>query len=142
MAYCTVADMALKIPENVIISLSNDSTGATAIDAENVADAIAAADAEIDGYIAFVKTVPLDPVPPLIKDMSAIMAIWNLHKRKYFNSDVWKDAYEHCQKILLRIAEGKLVLNDATAVDATPVDLAYVSTRRRRFTPHVWRQFR
>lgn len=142
MSYCAAADLYKKLPESMIISLSNDEAGATTVNTANVLEAIATADEEIDSYVGLVRTVPVDPAPPLLADLSAKMAIWNLHLRKYFDSTVWRETYQDCQKILLRIAEGKLVLKEDTAADTVVTDILTVKTRHQRFTRRLWRQFR
>lgn len=111
MAYCTSTDMAKLLPNSMLINLSNDTTGATTVNETNMAEAIDQADREIDSYVNLAGyTVPMDPVPPLIANLSAKMAIWNLHLRKYFNSEIWSETYKQCLKLLERIAEGKLSL--------------------------------
>lgn len=140
MAYSTYDDLIMKIAESALISLSNDVSGATSADDVNIAEAIATADAEIDSYVGLVTAVPMSPIPPLLTDLSAKMAIWNLHLRKYFNSEIWLVTYQACQRILLRIAEGKLQLNTNTGlIDAT--DLVIATTRVQKFTQATWDTF-
>jgi phage gp36-like protein len=141
MAYCTVDDLIHRIPESALINLSNDVGGALVIHAANVAEAIATADAEIDSFVGLVHSVPMDPAPPLLTDLSAKMAIWNLHLRKYFKSEIWQDTYKTCQRILLRIAEGKLKLNHTTDVEDDTTDLVIASTRVQKFTQAMWDTF-
>jgi phage gp36-like protein len=140
MPYCTYADMVKKIPANVLISLSNDTSGSVSANSAVIAEAIETADNEIDSYVGIVYGVPVTPTPPLLNDLSAKMAIWNLHLRKYFDSTVWKETYINCQKILLRIAEGRLVLNDAVADTSDPSGVA-TATRAQMFTQERWDTF-
>lgn len=140
MAYCTLADLISKIPESSIIGLSNDDPEVAEINMTNVTAAIAAADHEIDSYVSLVVALPVVPTPPLLNDLSAKMAIWNLHLRKYFNSEVWQKTYWTCQRILLRIAEGKLNIN--ASLDGAAVDCIVAATRPQRFTETLWSTFR
>jgi phage gp36-like protein len=140
MPYCTYDDMVKKIPANILASLSNDIPGAIVINAAVITEAIETADNEINSYVAIVMGVPVVPTPPLLNDLSAKMAIWNLHLRKYFDSPVWKETYIACQKILLRIAEGRLVLNDTTADTTNPSGFA-MATRAQMFTQERWDTF-
>lgn len=140
MAYCTLADLIKKIPESALISLSNDIPGQTEVDAAIIAEAIATADTEIDSYVGLVQSVPMDPIPPLLTDLSAKMAIWNLHLRKYFKSEIWQDTYKTCQRILLRIAEGKLELTNLNSTDDS-TDLVIATTRVQKFTQAMWDTF-
>jgi phage gp36-like protein len=140
MAYCTYSDLAKKIPDNILVSLSNDTSGATSANMSVINEAIETADNEIDSYVALVAAVPVSPTPPLLNDLSAKMAIWNLHLRKYFDSPMWKETYLTCQKILLRIGEGRLVLNDSTADVTDPSGYA-TATRTQMFTQERWDTF-
>lgn len=111
MAYCVLADLQALIPSSILINLSNDTTGAAAVNQTNIDECIDQADREIDAYLSIANyTVPLATVAPLATNLSAKMAIWNLHLRKYFESPIWRSTYKDCQKILERIAEGKLTL--------------------------------
>lgn len=140
MAYCTLADLIKKIPEASLIMLSNDEDEATEVNQVNIDKAIAAADAEIDSYVAIAgNSVPVIPTPPLLNDLSAKMTIWNLHLRKYFKTDIWSETYKTCQRILLRIAEGKLNINSPVE---TPTDAMIGSTRVQRFNETLWGTFR
>ena len=71
MAYCTLDDMTKKIPENILINLSNDSPGATVVDNANIAEAIEAADNEIDTYVGLIQTTPVVPFAVDIRIMPA-----------------------------------------------------------------------
>jgi phage gp36-like protein len=144
MAYSDIAEITSKIPESIIITLSNDIAGAATIDETNVDEAIEQADREIDAYISMVgHEVPLTVIPPIIVNLSARMAIWNLHKRKYFKSEVWEKDYEKCEKILLLISTGKLTILPTVA--ATPVSVSTgmaTESRHRKFTHHrAWEHF-
>lgn len=142
MAYSTEADLAKLLPENVLINLSNDSAGATTINPTNMGEMIDQADREIDSYCAIAGyEVPFATVPPLIANLSAKMAIWNLHLRKYFNSEIWRQTYEDCLRILTRIAEGKLVISPTTEGEAETYGGYDYSSRRQKFSRRTWRTF-
>lgn len=81
MPYCTQDDLLKLVPEAEMATLTTDA-GETEPDAAVMADAIAKADAEIDGYLGIRYQVPLDPVPDLVKAISVDLAIYNLHKRR------------------------------------------------------------
>lgn len=143
MAYCTLADMEKLTSPTMLINLSNDQAGALAPNQSNIDEAIDQADREIDAYISLAGyAVPMDPVPPLIANLSAKMAIWNLHLRKYFDSEIWRSTYETCQRILLRIAEGKMTIGQEIEGEqqAAPGRQA-VATRPRKFTQSTMEAF-
>lgn len=79
MAYCTQDDIERLIPSEDLAVLTSEGGGP---DEAVVADCIAKADAEIDGYLGIRYQVPLSPVPDLIKAISVDLAIYNLHKRR------------------------------------------------------------
>ena len=64
--YCEHADILGQISPDVLIQLTDDACHGVA-DMSRVTQAIAAADAEIDGYCAGRYTVPFAPVPAVIK---------------------------------------------------------------------------
>lgn len=137
MAYCTYDDMKLLLPEKNLATLSADK--GVRVNLNVIAEVINQADREIDSYVGMVAAVPLDPVPPLINNLSAKMAIWNLHIRKYFDSPVWQRTYDHCVAILLRIAEGKMSLEpEDETVQSDPSGGCDSDSRTQRFDSDEW----
>lgn len=136
MAYCTLEDLGKLLPMNMLINLSNDTSGVVVANQENIDESIDQADREIDAYLHLAGyAVPLSPVPPLVTNLSSKMAIWNLHHRKYFDSEIWSRAYEQCQKLLQRIAEGKLTLGQEDVDEVQPMPGAVATrTRARKFS--------
>ena len=87
MAYSALSDLQKKIPAGEIIELTDDdNTGL--VDQVKVDAAIEEADEQIDSYVGKVKTVPLSPVPGLIKNISVTLAVWYLHVRRGISNDV------------------------------------------------------
>lgn len=80
--YCTIEDIKQAIPEDNIIQLTDD-TGTGVIDQAKVEDAIQYADQLIDSYLRGRYTVPLNPVPALIRRLSVEMAGFNLYSRRF-----------------------------------------------------------
>lgn len=143
MAYCVQADLKKLLPETMLISLTNDIAGAVSINKTNQDEAIDQADREIDAYLVIAGySVPIDPVPPLIANLSANMTIWHLHLRKYFKSDVWEKTYERCLHLLERIAEGKLGLGQMqTGVVADASGGVATESNTQKFTTTEWATF-
>lgn len=143
MAYCTLTDMKKLLPESMLVTLSNDTAGATRVNTTNISEAIDQADREIDAYVLLAGySVPMDPVPPLIANLSTKMAIWNLHLRKYFDSTVWKETYLQCLKTLERIAEGKLTIGQSEEGETTTSSGSYATdSREQKFTEDFMEQF-
>lgn len=143
MAYSTLADLQTLLPETALITLSNDTQSAVAVDQTNIDEAIDQADREIDAYLSIANyTVPMSPVPPLVANLSAKMAVWNLHLRKYFESKIWRETYKDCQTILDRIATGKLQVGMTTpGVTTVACTGVATSSRVQKFTEDFMEQF-
>ncbi len=111
MAYSTLAEIKLIIPENDILQLTDDEeTGA--IVESRVTEAIARADQIIDGYLRNSYTVPLAPVHALIADASAGIAVFNLYQRRQSGGveQGVKDRRNNAIKILQEISKGRISL--------------------------------
>jgi phage gp36-like protein len=144
MAYCTVEDMMKLLPESMLVSLSSDQPGDTMVDQDNIDEAIDQADREIDAYLFIAgQSVPMDPVPPLVANLSTKMAIWNLHLRKYFASAVWQETYNRCLKLLEKIAEGKLSVGqiESGITETSEINKSGTWTRTQKFTEDFMDEF-
>ena len=143
MAYCVLTDLEKLLPATMLINLSSDVSGATAVNQDNIDEAIDQADREIDAYLLLANySVPMDPIPPLVTNLSTKMAIWNLHLRKYFDSTIWRETYKDCQKTLERIAEGKLTLGqlESGVTEEAGGGHAY-SSRVQKFTEDFMEEY-
>jgi len=127
----------------MLINLSSDTPGSIVVDQDNIDESIDQADREIDAYVCLAGySVPMDPIPPLITNLSTKMSIWNLHLRKYFDSTIWRETYKDCQRILERIAEGKLTIGQEEEGVVTEPSGAYaVDTRNQKFTSDFMEEF-
>lgn len=143
MAYCVLSDLQKLLPATMLVNLSNDTSGATVVDQTNIDEAIDQADREIDAYLSLAGyAVPQVTVAPLVTNLSSKMAIWNLHLRKYFDSTVWRETYKDCQRILERIAEGKLTLGqEVVGVTQEAAGGHAIDTRVQKFTSTFMEEF-
>jgi len=140
MAYCAKSDIYPKqIATADVVQLTDDSGTKTVMDAalETIVDqAIADADAEINGYCQKVYTVPLSPVPPLVLKYSVDIAIYNLYSRRA-DFDVPKsrsDRYNRAIAYLKLIVEGKVALGSATPVETSSVNEVSITSNTGEFT--------
>ncbi|PID77569.1 MAG: hypothetical protein CSB24_00770 [Deltaproteobacteria bacterium] len=109
MAYSSIEDLKKLVPEATLITLSNDQPGAAVIDEENAKGAIAKADSIIDGYVETGgRPLPLNPVPGLIKTISANIAIYHLFRRRNQVPEIWQEQYKADMAVLTKISTGQI----------------------------------
>jgi phage gp36-like protein len=119
MAYCTLDDITKALEEATVIQLTDDETlKPPAIDPGNpdhsaiiarIGEAIARADAEIDGYCAVKYSVPLSPVPAVVNKLSVELAVYYLYSRRSIPEKIEK-RYDKAVARLKDIARGLLSL--------------------------------
>lgn len=87
MAYCTFDYLKTIAQESVLLTLCDDGgIGAFVVSPPNapyqrLIAAIAEADTIIDSYLSSRYSIPFDPVPDIIRKISASLAICQLHER-------------------------------------------------------------
>lgn len=108
MSYSELNDLLALLPEETLVKLSNDQGGAGAVDQDNIDAAILQADRVIDGYVGLQRTVPLDPVPGLVKTISANLAVFHLYRRRNQVPEIWENQYKADLAVLMKIGEGKI----------------------------------
>lgn len=125
MAYCTLDDLKKYLPEDDLVQLTDDA-GAGAIDTAKIAEAIAAADALIEGYTRGRYVVPFDPVPDLIRQTSAQITLYNLFNRKQALKvpDQIRKTFDDQLALLNRLRKGEVTLS-ATAASTDGVSSDY-----------------
>ncbi|GMT42823.1 MAG: hypothetical protein IEMM0002_1234 [bacterium] len=123
MAYSTTQDVKDRISEDTLVQLT-DTTNSGQVDDTLVQSAIADADSLIDSLISPVYQVPLSSVPRIIKERSAIIAIFKLHLFRSVNPGVWKDAYLGALEFLQSVAAGKATLEGSAPEPPATSDLS------------------
>jgi len=118
VAYCTQDDILDQVAEAELVRLTDDASAGT-VDADVVAAAIAGAEAEIDSYVGRRHTVPLSPVPPVVRDRAVDIAVYRLYKRRRKANDDVRKSYEDALAWLKDVAKG-LVSLGVDDPDATP----------------------
>ena len=141
MAYCTQDDLEHALPEGNLIALTDDE-GAGTVDADRVAEAIASADAEIDGYCAVRYTVPFTTAPALIKKCSVDIAVYNLYSRTMETiPDTRAARYKDALRILERIADGIIELPPDTTAAGDTGGVSSITAGDRLFTRDTMKGF-
>lgn len=113
MAYHTLDNLKAVIPEEIIISLTDDGDVGK-VGEEVLAPAIAATDSLIDSYVSAQYSVPLASVPAEIVDIACDITAYKLYKRRQEElSDTRLKAYREAIRLLEQIRDGKHPLNIA-----------------------------
>lgn len=114
--YSALDDLKEQLSEDELIGLTDDA-GAGVIDTSVTDRATADGDAVIDGYCKTKYTVPLDPVPDIIRKISVDIAIYNLFSRKGdVIPELRVERHKNAIKFLEHISIGKITLGvDAPA---------------------------
>ena len=115
MAYCKHSDLIKWIEENALVQLASQSDQATIMSDPVIAvldEMIASADSLIDSYCLnrWPDLRTEDPVPDLINQISAQIAIYYMFQRRQAISEDRRLAYEDCLKHLKLFADGKVSL--------------------------------
>lgn len=126
MAYATTSDLIERFGEAELIKLTDRVQPYSQAIVQSVVDqALADADAEIDGYLAARYTLPLAQVPPLLKRLACDLARLFLHDDR--PTDAVKDNAAQARKTLTDIAKGTVALPDQTGAATPSGDTARVA---------------
>ncbi|MFN3437798.1 MAG: gp436 family protein [Acidovorax sp.] len=121
MRYCTQADLLLSIPRQTVVWLSNEDSQAVDINEAVVEDAVRQAEELADAHLRGRYTLPLDPVPTVIKDIVVQLARHALYARRPEGSGLPEavvQTYKASLRLLESIRDGKLTIGDP--VTSTP----------------------
>lgn len=141
MAYCTQGDLETRYGQSLLEQLSDrDGLSAGTIDAALVARAIADAAALADSYLASRYLTPLDPVPAVVTDIVARIAIYYAHGQAV--TDKIKADHEAALRQLKDVANGVMTLASA-GLEAAGGGANEVMTAPREgvFTPETMKGF-
>jgi len=134
MAYSTKDDVLDQLDEETLIQLTDDDN-AGLVDNDKVTRAIADADATVDAYCQGRYTVPLDPVPNKIRQVSVDIAIYNLYSRRDDTApETRKDRHKEAIRFLEKVADGKIDLGTATPAPETTGNAADIDYNERIFS--------
>lgn len=116
--YCTQGDILDAMDESdVILYTDDDDTGGINTDA--VAKAITGASALIDARIGAKYTVPLAPIPEIIKETACDIALYKISSRRGQAPEEYRNKYTDAVKFLKDLASGNSVIPDATPATST-----------------------
>lgn len=139
MGYATKQNLIDRFGQEELIQLT-DRANAGAIDDTVLNQAIADADAEIEGYLPGRYTLPLASVPPVLTRIACDVARYHLYDDHA--TEQVRTRYEDARKLLEGIASGKVQLGLPASAGAAPVAGApAVSAPAREFTKDTLRDF-
>ena len=117
MSYITRSDLLDKLTEQQLVQLTDDEKTALANE-PRIANAIADAESEVNGYVAVRHTVPVSPAPALLKSFSKTIAVKNLYSRRQRVPENVREEYNNAIAQLKDIAKGLLTLG----IDPAPAE--------------------
>lgn len=140
--YCAEADLYSQINKASFIEFAKEETDTGDEYIERIIEAIKAASAEIDGYLAKQYKLPLAITPPAIKNVAVDITIYKVLCRRGIEKDspesIWFDRYKSAIKFLEGVRDGKNDIGIVTAENtSTPSGYAYV-TETRIFDEKFW----
>jgi phage gp36-like protein len=120
MPYCTLADIFERLPEKVVIQLTDDDRLGV-VDQVKVDAAIARADKEIDAWCGTRYSVPFASPPAVLREISADLAVYHLYARKVDKiPETRADGQKNALRLLEKISEGKVSLGVDQLPPAAP----------------------
>jgi len=132
MAYIVKVDIIEQFPEEDLIALTDDEGGGMQVDSR-VTAAITKAESEIDAYLSIKYTVPLSPVPEVVKGFAVDIAICHLYSRRSTPPEVRKDRYNAAIAFLEKVAEGIVSLGDAAPAPGSSTHGVNITSNDRVF---------
>lgn len=147
--YCQITDILKTLPKKELVNLTNDENRElSAIDLESDSDpvvvrvnqAITDADSEINSYLQGRYSVPLNPVPNLIKKISCDLAIYHLFTRRFREEIPYSEVYKSRLAQLKLIQSGQMVL-DVAQVQSSGIYATNKTSEDRVFTKSLLDQY-
>lgn len=132
MPYATQSDLVEHFGEDELIELTDrDTPPAGVIDAAVLAHAQAAADSEIDGYVAMRHALPLAAVPPRLTHLACDIARYHLYTAAV--PDLVAQRYHDAIAWLRLVARGEVSLGLPELSGAAGMGLAEMVSEPRLF---------
>ena len=114
MAYCTLSDLEDDYSADELAKYADFDGDGTA-DAAAIADAISDADGHIDSYLGVKFSVPVSPVPAVLRKRSVTLTMYFLQLRRQSVTEDMHKAYDRITKWLEAVVAGKATLGTSSA---------------------------
>jgi len=111
--YCTLDDLKQAIPEINLIQLTNDAPDATTVDQTKIDGFITDSVELIDSNIRGQYTLPINPVPGIIKQIAVDITLYKIYSRRYELEmpETMAERFKQAMKLLEQIRKGDLKLS-------------------------------
>ncbi len=111
MVYAQPSDMIARYPNRDLVQLTNEDPTETAVNQDVLAQALADASAEIDGYLEGRFTLPLGDAPAVLTRLTCDIAMYRMQAlRPLHDLAEARRRYEDALAMLVRVADGTLTL--------------------------------
>lgn len=107
--YATRADLEKHLAPAELIQLTDDDQDGAA-DAGVIEQALADAQAEIDGYLATRYRLPLAATPTLLRRLAVDLALYRLYARRDLSTEARAKQHDDAVALLKRLADGTVTL--------------------------------
>lgn len=130
--YGSIGDLKKSVPERTLAQLTDDEAG-TDLQDEVVNEAIMAADEVIDAHLAGSYDLPFAETPPILKRISADIAIFHLWCRRPEGEvpEAIETKYKNAVRMLEAFQSGKLTLGTTVSGENLQAADAYRTDRKR-----------
>jgi phage gp36-like protein len=140
MPYCTLDDLKNVRSEEKLIQLTDDED-AGVVDIDKVNAAIEAADAEIDSYVGVKHSVPLSPVPVVVKDASVVLALYRLYGNRQGPDEDLVERRKEVIAWLRDVSKGTATLGQNDPSGTPPSGRAQIESSERIFSRETLKGF-
>ena len=111
MVYAQPSDMIARYSNRDLVQLTNEDPTQTAVNQDVLAQALADASAEIDGYLESRFTLPLNDAPAVLTRLACDIAMYRMQAlRPLHDLAEARKRYEDALAMLVRVADGTLTL--------------------------------
>ena len=111
MVYAQPSDMIARYPNRDLVQLTNEDPTETAVNQDVLAQALADASAEIDGYLESRFRLPLSDAPAVLTRLACDIAMYRMQAlRPLHDLAEARKRYEDALAMLVRVADGTLTL--------------------------------
>ena len=148
MAYCTKNDIVMRLPQETLIQLTDDTDAQSSVNDAVLDEHIASAGDVIESYLRQRYVLPIDPVPPLLVEIAVSLTVFGLFARRPQMHEeppkLWLERNSMGRRMLEQMQSGRITLGGTGRNDPDP-HAAEVRVNKRRedrmFTPGLWSRF-